>query len=141
MMKFRSSFLLAAFLLLAIPAHAQDSDVNARLELARRMHDIRPTETQVNAAIDQAAAQQPEESREAFRTAMRKVLNYKAIEQTSIDAMAKVYTTEELKAMVEYYSKPEARSAGEKEQEYAKIVYPEIIRLLDQAVMRVKTGG
>lgn len=138
-MKFLSSILIALAILCA-PALAQDSDVNTRLELARRMHDIRPTEMQVNAAIDQVAQQQPEEQREAFRTAMRKVLNYKAIEKTSIDAMAKIYTADELKAMVEYYSKPEAKSAGEKEQDYAKIVYPEIIRLLDEAVIRVKTG-
>ncbi len=104
------------------------------------MHKIRPTQDQVYTAIDQIANQQPEAEREAFRNAMRQILNYKAIEKFSIDAMVDTYTVEELEAMVEFHAKPEAQSALAKEQDYADKVYPEIIRMLDQALMRVRTG-
>lgn len=118
-----------------------DASYAKRLELARKMHEINPARDQINAAIDQAAESQPEQEREAFKTAMRSVLNFQAIEKISIDAMAEVYTERELQAMVNYYSLPEAKSAGEKQMKYSEKVYPEIIRMLDQAMMRVRTGG
>ena len=105
------------------------------------MHALRPTKDQVYNAIDQVAMSQPADQQEAFKTAMKSVLNYKAIEKISIDAMAETYTLAELQAMVDYFSKPEAISAAAKETEYSKKVYPEIIRMLDQAMMKVRTGG
>jgi hypothetical protein len=117
------------------------STLDQRLALAKKMHDIRPTRDQVYIAIDQVASGQPENEREPFRQAMRNILNYKAIEKISIDAMAETYTPAELTAMVDYYSKPEAKSASDKDQAYAAKVYPEIVRMLDQAMMRVKTGA
>ena len=72
---------------------------------------------------------------------MRGVLNYQAIEKISIDAMAETYTLPELQAMVDYYSKPEAISAAAKDQAYGQKVYPEIMRMLDAAMMKVRTGG
>lgn len=123
-------------------AAAQDEATLAkRVELAKKMHEIRPTREQVNAAIDQVAIMQPEKEREAFKSAMREILNYQAIEKISVDAMAETFTQEELDAMVEYYSKPVAKSASDKEGIYRAKVYPEIIRMLDAAMMRVKTGG
>lgn len=82
----------------------------------------------------------PEGERETFKTAMRNVFNVTALEKISTDAYAESFTVEELRAMVEYYSKPEAISATEKFQNYANIVYPEIMRMLDRAAIRIKTG-
>lgn len=118
-----------------------DPALERRLKLAEKMHELRPVRDQVENAIEQYAQTQPPEERAAFMSAMRSVLNPKALERISIDAYAEVYTEEELKAMVEYYSKPEARSASDKYNDYAKIVYPEIVRMLDKAAMRVRTGG
>jgi hypothetical protein len=120
---------------------AIDPALERRLKLAEQMHKLRPVRDQVESAIEQYAQTQPPEDRAAFISAMRSVLNPKALERISIDAYAEVYTEEELKAMVEYYSKPEARSASDKYNDYAKIVYPEIVRMLDKAAMRVRTGG
>lgn len=129
------------------PALAQTADDTAgadferRLELSRQMHQVRPTRTQVFDAIDSVAERQPPSEREAFRTAMRNILDYRAIENISINAMADTYTAEELEVMLEYYSKPEAKSAAEKDEEYRAQVYPEIIRMLDNAMMRIRTGS
>jgi hypothetical protein len=105
------------------------------------MHEINPTRNQVNAAIEQVALRQPESEREAFKTTMRAALNYQAIEKISVDAMADTYTKAELEAMVGYFSKPEAQSAAAKDYIYNRKVYPEIARMLDQAIIRMRTGG
>lgn len=126
----------------AAPAPQQDpATLEQRVTLAKKMHEIRPTQDQVFAAIDQVAQSQPESERADFVAAMRSILNIAAIEKMSVDAMAETYTAEELKAMVDYYSKPEAKSAAEKDVIYSGKVYPEIIRMLDQAMMRIRTGG
>ncbi|MGB0718972.1 MAG: hypothetical protein ACPGRX_00775 [Bdellovibrionales bacterium] len=140
-----ASLTLLAMTLFFNPAFAQDETVDAtydqRLELAQKMHEFRPVSQQVESAVNQYAQTQAPDQREAFKTAMRSVLNIKALEKISVDAYADTFTLPELQAMVEYYSKPEARSASDKFDDYAGIVYPEIVRMLDRAAMRVKTGG
>lgn len=118
-----------------------NSEYASRRALAEKMHKFRPVREQVNSAIDQYAQTQPPQQREAFKTTMRNVLNYKALEKISTDAYADTFTLKELESMVEYYSKPEARSASDKFDDYAGLVYPEIIRMLDKALIRVRTGG
>lgn len=124
------------------PASKQDPSTQAkRLELAEKMHEIRPTRDQVDSAIRRASESVPPKDKEAFIAAMSTILNYKAIERISIDAMAEVYTVAELEAMIEYYSKPEAKSATAKIRDWAAIVQPEINRIIDKAMMRVRTGA
>lgn len=117
------------------------STLPKRLELAQKMHEIRPTRDQVDNAIRRASESVPPKDKEAFVAAMSTILNYKAIERISIDAMAEVYTVAELEAMIEYYSKPEAKSATAKIRDWAAIVQPEINRIIDKAMMRVRTGA
>jgi hypothetical protein len=117
-----------------------EASITKRAEIAKKIHDLRPTREQVYAAIDQAAQTQPPEEQESFRSAMRNVLNYQAIEKISIDAMVEVYTEAELQVMYDFYSKAEAKTAGAKDDLYAGKVYPEIMRMLDEAMMRVRTG-
>lgn len=123
------------------PAKQVANDDDRRRALAEQMHKFRPVREQINRAIDQYAQTQAPNQREAFKTAMRNVLNYRALEKISTDAYAETFTLKELEAMVEYYSKPEARSASDKFDNYAGIVFPEITRMLDKALIRVRTGG
>lgn len=153
------SFLLLA-VLLSVPALAAEeknpmadvaaqapaqnaADLDKRIELSKKWHSLMPMSVreQINIAIDEVANQQPENQREVFRANMRNILNYQAIEKISIDAMAEIYTAAELDALVEYYSKPEAKSANDKYPAYAARIYPEITRMLDQAMMKARTGG
>lgn len=125
-----------------VPHGFASDDVSARqLELAKQMHSYRPAREQVDAAIERIAQAYPAAQREAFKVSMRRVLNYRAIEKSSIEAMAEVYTEAELEAMVAYYAKPEARSASEKYGAYAAKVQPGIVKMIDQAMMKIKTGG
>jgi len=158
-MKYLLTALIACAFMVASPSSAQDSEpatqesnaemmaeiakdptYEERMKLASKMHELRPVRDQVELAINQYANSRPQNERESFKTAMRNVFNIKALEKISTDAYAETFTVQELRAMVEYYSKPEAASASNKFSDYAGIVYPEIIRMLDRAAIRVKTG-
>ena len=153
-MKYSILALATLLLFIQLPAHAQEAEAPSevvspvaddptyaeRLELAEKMHELNPVRSQVYGAIDQFALRRPAEEREAFKSSMRNVFNIKALEKISVDAYAATFTVEELRAMVEYYSKPEAKSAGEKLANYNALVYPELMRMLDRAAMRIRTG-
>lgn len=115
--------------------------LDRRLELAEKMQSLNPARDQVNAAIDRYLERLAPADRDAYRAALQNVLNYQALERIAVDAYAEIFTEAELAAMVEYHSKPEAISARAKQDQWGKKVYPEIIRLMDQAMMRVRTGG
>lgn len=137
--------LLAAILLFPLGAGADEGvpavDRDMRLALAEKMQRLRPARDQVETAIERYVSGLPEPQREEYRTGLKNILNYEALEKVSINAYAETFTVEELQAMVDYYSKPEARSASEKFEDYAAKVYPEIIRMLDRAMIRAKTGA
>jgi hypothetical protein len=141
-MRHKLLLVLGCVMLISGPALAQDAgSLEKRLELATKMHEFRPAREQVDNAINAVSERLPEADRENFKAAMQGALNYKAIEKISIDAMAETFTEEELTAMVEYYSKPEARSVTDKYPEYQQKVGPEIIQMIDKAMMRVRTGA
>ncbi len=142
-------FVKAAFVLVilcsfaggAFAQEAEDTSLEHRLELAEKMHSFRSSREQVDSAINTVAARLQPDEQEVFTAAMRNILNYKALEKISVDAMAETFTEKELEAMVEYYSKPEARSISDKYPEYQSKVSPEIVKMIDKAMMRVRTGG
>ncbi len=111
-----------------------------KLALAKTMHEIRPVRVQVDAAVKRVSERLPAYERQNFVVTMQSMLNYNAIERISTDAMVDTYTLEELKSMVEYFSKPEARSASTKVNSWARSVHPEIVKMIDRAMMRIKTG-
>lgn len=117
-----------------------DEQLAHKVELAKKMHQIRPTAEQIDAAIKQVAGSLPEMQRKGFVDTMTESLNYNAIERISIDAMVDVFTLKELELMVDYYTKPEAMSASDKMGDWAKIVQPEIARLIDKALMKIRLG-
>ena len=132
------------FLISAPVAWAED-DFEQRLELAEQMLDIRPARVQLESALDQYIANymfnQPDHEQKIFRSAMLNVMNHKALNKIAVDAYAETFTVEELVAMVEYYAKPEAQSARKKQGELNRKISPEIIHMLDQALMRIRAEG
>ena len=122
-------------------AELDDPDILAKkVALAKNMHDIRPTSAQVDSAVYRASLGLQPSDRQNFMTAMKGMLNYNAIERISMDAMVETYTLLELESMVEYYSKPEAKSASDKVPFWASKIQPEIANMIDKAMMRLKTG-
>ena len=127
--------------LAAAKAENENKEILAKkLALAKTMHEIRPVRTQVDAAVKRVSERLPAYERQNFVVTMQSMLNYNAIERISTDSMVDTYTLLELQSMVEYFSKPEARSASTKVSSWAKAVHPEIVRMIDSAMMRIKTG-
>lgn len=127
--------------IMAAKAELKDKTVLAKkIALAKEMHKIRPTRDQVNSAVLRASSSLPANQRASFIGAMKSMLNYNAIERISLDAMIETYTLKELDSMVEYYSKPEAKSASDKVLSWARVIQPEIVNMIDKAMMRIRTG-
>lgn len=138
-MTFRLFLTVLCFLSSAAFALADEGDARKQ-ELARKMQDLRPVRGQVEQAIDTAAQRLPEQQRAAFETAMMQAIDFNAVDKIAIDAMAETFSEAELAAMVEYYARPEAKSAADKLPQYQEKVGPEIIRMIDKAMMKLKTG-
>ena len=136
-------FLLSLFVLLPLSVSAQvvGEDAVKRMELSKQLHEIKPIKPRIDRSIDQIASHLKQADQRTFAVTVKRILNYKAIETASIKAMAEIYTVPELEAMIEYYSKPEARSAAEKQDEYQDRLSPEITKMMDQALMEMRTGG
>ena len=136
---------LASMLMISLgSAHAQEeqvSDLSTRLELSRKMHELRPVKPQVDRAIDNVAQALPEIQRREFKLSMQRILNYPAIENLSVEIMADTYSAEELQVMVTYYQNPIAQSAAEKTVDYQQKLGPESMRIMDRAMMEIRTGG
>lgn len=117
------------------------ADWDARLALAKRMHEIQPAAGQLDDAIASVAERLPVQERKGFEIAMKKILDYKTLEQTSIEAMAETFTLSELKAMVAYNESPEAQSISKKFSIYQGKIQPKVYEMLDRAMMQVRTGS
>lgn len=141
---------LLAFLLLPAGGAARaesgavlEADLARRVELAEKMVKIRPVRGQVERAVDAYINHymqgRAESERALFRVAMLRAINAAALEKVTVDAYAETFTEAELAAMTEYYGSPEARSAAAKEAELKKKIEPELVRMLDQALMKART--
>lgn len=120
---------------------ADDPTYERRLELARQMHEIWPTRLKVEKALNHAASKMPVQNRAAFKSGMRQAIKYKLLEEDSIDAMVKVFTVEELEAMVEFHGSEIGRAVNSKIDLYQAEIAPSFTRMMDKALMDVKTGS
>jgi len=138
-------FVLTLFmtLLVAAPALAQqaDDDEARRTALAAQMHEIKPARVQIEMVVDEIAQRLPEENRPLFRSRMLEEFDFPALEALSIEAMAEVFTVAELQKMVDYFGSAEAESIDEKMPVLRQIIQPEITRMVDRALMVVRTGA
>lgn len=136
------ALVFATTFLLGLSANAADEGFKTRLEIARKIQGVRPVRDQVDNAVEQyLQSRVPPQQRESYRRALQNAVSYKALEKISVDAYAETFTEKELSSMLEYYQKPESISAARKVPQYSNIILPEIVRMLDRAMMRVRTGG
>lgn len=119
---------------------APADDMTQRIALAEKMHDIWPVRTKVEDALDIAAQSFPEDQRDKFKSGMRKAIKYDQLEEESIAAMAKLFTVAELQKMVDFYGSPEGKSVSAKTDDYMKALEPVMTKMLDQALIEVRTG-
>lgn len=111
-----------------------------RLKLSRKMHEIWPVRPRVESALDAVAEQVPAPERLKFKASMRKGIKFQALEEASIDAMADIFTVKELEAMIEFYGSKEGRSVSHKTSDYERALQPEMIKMIDKALLDAKLG-
>jgi len=117
-----------------------DKALESRLELSKQMHKIWPVRPKIENALDAIAEQIDPQNRMRFKSEMRKAINFNTVEQSSIEAMADIFTAEELTAMIAFYGSKEGRSVSFKTDDYAKALQPVLTKMLDKAVLDTKLG-
>jgi hypothetical protein len=138
--------LIAVFGLSISVASAQDNvpgdaDRARRIELAQAMNNIRPAKIQVQEAVNQIAQNLPPLDRDRFMRMVDKAFDYGKLEKLSVETMADLFTAAELQKMVDYFSSPEGEAISRKLPQYQAKLQPEIIKMLDKAMMEQRTGA
>lgn len=118
-----------------------DESYEERLKLAQKMHEIWPMRQKVESALDALANNIKESERLKFKAGLRKAINYEALEETSIDAMADIYTIDELTKMIDFYGSKEGKSISYKNKDYEKALQPIMIKMMDKAFLDAKMGS
>lgn len=118
-----------------------DGNYEVRLELSEKMHEIWPIRPRIESALDDIAEQIPPGDQLKFKAAMRKAIEFQALEQASIDAMADIFSEKELEAMIAFYGSKEGRSVSHKTGDYEKALQPVMIKMIDKALADVKLGS
>ncbi len=137
--------LILTLLLVTLPslagAAADDPpDLADRIKYATLFHDARPLRPIIDRQIDTYTKQVAESEREDFLRHVQLRIDYDALEDTSIQAMARLYTVAELKAMTAYYGSPEGKTAEAKNDAYAAKIGPDIGKALDGALLDTRFG-
>lgn len=137
--------LFAACVAVAAPAFATSAgngpDYAERLQLATKMHELRPAKEQVEEAVNAAANRLPQATRADFVASMMKSIDVAALEKQSIEVMAQTFSKVELEKMIGYFGSPEAKVIAEKLAIYQAAMNPVIIQMLDKAAMEARTGA
>ena len=138
--------LIMAFITMPYAVYAQDGNqenYDKRIGLAQQILAVNPVRDQVRGAIEQFVARAmpmaSQADKETLKFQLIQIINVKAIEDVSLRAYADVFTQSELEVMLDYYSKPEAKTAREKMPQLNEIIGPEIVKMLDKAVMKART--
>lgn len=116
-------------------------DYEVRLKLSQQMHEIWPIRQKIEGALDVVAERLPQQERLKFKAALRKSIQFDALEEASTDAMADIFTEKELQKMIEFYGSKEGRSVSYKTKDYEKALQPMMIKMLDKALLNAKMGS
>lgn len=130
--------ILCVALTCASRAFAADDTPQTRSREADRYLAATPPAELLGSLITQMAKNVPAEQRQAFIDTMSKNFDMNALTQAMKTAMVKDFTTEELKALADFYGSPVAKSAMGKLGTYMADVMPAIQAEVVKAV--AKTG-
>lgn len=113
-------------------ANAQDrpEDWEARLEQARALNDIMPVEQQFEQALAESLLDIPPEHKAETADLIRERVDLEDLQAISIEAMAELFTVEEMRAMKVYFGSPEAASIARKMPVYERAIEAAIRRTL-----------
>src|SRR5438094_7473081 len=97
----------------ALVISATDTPETRRRE-AERYLQVTPPKALFEDMADKMAANLPPDQRDQFKKLMTSQLDIAALTKAMIDSMVKNFTTEELKALADFYGSPVGKSAMQK---------------------------
>ena len=104
---------------------APDTPETRRKE-AERYLQATPPKALFEDMADKMAASLPPEQRDQFKKLMTSQLDIAALTKAMLDAMVKDFTTEELKALADFYGSPVGKSAMQKFGVYMADIMPTV---------------
>ncbi|MCI5060418.1 MAG: hypothetical protein MRY79_05025 [Alphaproteobacteria bacterium] len=119
----------------------EEDSLDERLKFSRQMHEIWPIRPKVESALEAAARSFSSGERLSFKARMREAIDFDALQKASVEAMADIFTAEELQAMVEFYGSKEGRSVSHKTADYEAALQPILVKMLDSALMDSRFGS
>ena len=117
--------IVTLFTLATLVLSATDTPETRRREAERYLKAI-PPKALFEDMADKMAANLPPDQRDKFKEMMIGDLDVAAISKAMTDAMVKHFTTEELKALADFYGSPVGKSAMQKFGAYMADVMPAI---------------
>lgn len=114
------------------------AELKERTEWATEFHKVRNLRATINRALEAVGSDLNEEQRLRYLSDIQKIFKYDQVEKASIDAMARIFTADELRVMVDYYKKPEAKTASNKMPFYEQKLTEEMKKALDDAFVQIK---
>lgn len=134
--------------LLAVAQDTPDSRRAAALEyhkvfpMKEMIADMQKNMRDMSAGFDQMV---PPAQRETFKKQqeeqskrMLATIDAKALEQASIDAMVKHFTTKEIQALANFYASPEGRAVMKKMPQYTADLMPQVQKEMMKSLFQVK---
>jgi hypothetical protein len=115
-----------ALLISCIPAFSAPDTPETRRKEAERYLQATPPKALFEDMADKMSANLPPDQRDQFKKLMTSQLDIAALTKAMIDSMVKHFTTEELKALADFYGSPVGKSAMQKFGAYMADIMPTV---------------
>src|SRR5689334_4390106 len=106
------------------PVFSAPDTPETRRKEAERYLQVSPPKALFEDMADKMAANLPADQREKFKKVMTTQVDIAALSKAMIDAMVKNFTTDELKALADFYGSPVGKSAMQKFGAYMADIMP-----------------
>ena len=106
------------------PVYSAPDTPETRRKEAERYLQVSPPKALFEDMADKMAANIPADQREQFKKLMTTEVDIAALSKAMTDAMVKNFTTEELKALADFYGSPVGKSAMQKFGAYMADIMP-----------------
>jgi hypothetical protein len=123
-MKQKLVVLLILTLSAGSPVFSATDTPETRRKEAERYLQVSPPKALFEDMADKMAANIPADQREQFKKVMTTDVDIPALSKAMIDAMVKNFTTDELKALADFYGSPVGKSAMQKFGAYMADIMP-----------------
>ena len=120
------------------PVFSAPDTPETRRKEAERYLQVSPPKALFEDMADKMAANIPADQRDQFKKLMTTEVDIAALSKAMIDAMVKNFTTEELKALADFYGSPVGKSAMKKFGAYMADIMPVVQAEIMKAASKMK---